>query len=134
MRRDDWPERLAVYVDGKQRAPFAWGKHDCCTFAAGAVHAMTGKHHMAEFRGKYKDEGTAQAALQSIGKGSLYHTLRGKFGNPIKPAMAQRGDLMMADVEGTPALLICLGQVSVGPGPDGLVRLPTLSCNRGWRI
>ena len=139
QRYDDWPERLNAYLEKVGRRPFKWGTHDCCTFAAGAVKAMTGRNHMAEFRGTYRSEAEAAEALKAIGKGSLYATIRSKFGNPVKPALAKRGDLMMADQktvngQGAPVLLICLGEQSAGPGAEGLVFLPTLSCLRGFRV
>lgn len=134
MKKENWFELLLEYAECAAGVPFEWGSHDCCTFAAGAIEAMTGVDPMPEFRGHYNDKEGADEALKTIGKGSLYSTLRGKFGNAIKPAMAQRGDLMMADADGAPALLICMGERSMGPGADGLVYWPTLQCLRGWRI
>lgn len=134
MRRDDWPERLVEYVGQHEAASFSWGRHDCCTFAAGAVEAMTGIRWMEEFTGRYETEDQAVSALRNIGAGDLYRTIRNKFGKPMKPAAAQRGDLMLARMDGAPSLLICVGREAVGPGVGGLVRLPVSDCKFAWRI
>ena len=40
-RLEDWPERLAAYVDAHRDTPFRWGQNDCATFAAGAVEVRS---------------------------------------------------------------------------------------------
>lgn len=129
-------EALMAYVEAVRDRPFEWGKHDCCCFAAGAVEAMTGQNPMAEFLGTYSDQESARAALREIGSGTLYHTLLSKFGRPLHPSRARRGDIAYAVHDG-PTLGICLGQdcafVGQEGGREGLVMLPTLNIKRIFR-
>lgn len=129
-RRPDWPRRLNAYVNSVQRRPFRFGKFDCCIFAAGAVKAMTGTDPMREFRGTYKSEREAMQALRDHGSGSLYHTLRSKFGNPVPGAHGRRGDV--AYHEG--ACGIVLGRFALFIGQEGLAMVPISQLDRAFRV
>jgi len=138
MRYRDWEGRLADYLRGCRAARFAWGAMDCCTFAAGAVRAMTGEDAMAEFRGHYRTARGSARALRRIGAGTLEATLDAKF-TAVPPALARRGDIVMADDgQGGGALGIVLGGHATGIGAqgdhEGLVRLDRASWLRGWRV
>ncbi len=94
-RLPDWPVRLNEYIVKAQSEQFDLGTHDCCTFAAGAVEAMTGVDPMADFRGKYDGWKSARKALKKIGQGELYDTLKDKFGKPLRGVYAHKGDVVM---------------------------------------
>jgi hypothetical protein len=64
-RLPDWETRLAAFLEPLRLRAFAWGKHDCCIFTAGAVEAMTGVDAMAEFRGRYSTQIGAKRARRS---------------------------------------------------------------------
>lgn len=91
-RRNDWDQRLAFFLACQAKTLFAWGEHDCCTFAAGAVYAMTGKDPIAEFRGRYSTQRGAVLALKRYGGGDLESTIDAKF-SERKIGFARRGDL-----------------------------------------
>lgn len=55
-RVEDWPERLAAFIEQRRKMPFAWGSNDCALFAADAVCAITGVDLGEPFRGRYDDE------------------------------------------------------------------------------
>ena len=42
QRLPDWRARLGAHIAAHRTRPFAYGEHDCATFAAGAVQAVTG--------------------------------------------------------------------------------------------
>lgn len=134
-RKPDWEARLAAYLEPLRARPFAWGTHDCCTFASGAVEAVTDVDPMPEFRGKYRSAAGASRALRTIGAGDLARTLDAKF-NPVPAPLAQRGDIVMHDG----LLGICLGPVLVAVGRegerDGLVLFDRASWiePRAWRV
>ena len=44
---------LAKYIDECRDKPFAWGSHDCLTFAAGCVYAQTGRATLSDMLGDY---------------------------------------------------------------------------------
>lgn len=134
-RHADWEARLAAYLEPLRARPFEWGAHDCCTFAAGAVEAMTGTDPMPEFRGKYSTALGSDRALRRLGAGSLAATLDGKF-EAVPAPLAQRGDIVM-----TGGLLgICLGPFLLAVGSEGeregLVRIDRGRWieARAWRV
>jgi hypothetical protein len=121
-------------IDAKKETTFKWGSHDCCMFAADVVQAMTGEDWASEFRGKYSTKDGAIEALQTIGKGSLYHTIRGKFGNPKPLAQAKRGWLMGKKTGDWLALGICTGTHTLFAHKKGWNEVKTLECDYAWEI
>jgi hypothetical protein len=134
-RKPNWEVALAAYLEPLRLVPFAWGTHDCCTFAGGAVLAMTGLDPMVEFRGRYSTELGAKRALRRIGRGTLVATLDAKF-EPVPASLAQRGDIVM--VGGL--LAICWGAFAIAVGREddreGLIRIDRAQWHeaRAWRV
>lgn len=126
MRLSDWEARLSAYIAEKRSEPFAWGQHDCCTFSAGAVEAITGTDPMPEFRGKYD---TALGSVRVLGGKTLAEVLDDKF-EPVPIGFAQRGDLAMFDN--------CVGVVAGDYGwfvsEDGLERVKRPLWDKAWRV
>ncbi|MFZ2996292.1 DUF6950 family protein [Sphingobium sp.] len=121
-RLPDWDARLAAYLEPLRTRPFAWGRYDCCLFAAGAVMAMTGVDPMPEFRGRYSTPIGSLRALTRYGAGALDATLDTKF-ERIVANLAQRGDIVMSGA----ALGINFGDFLIAVGSEqareGLVRI-----------
>ncbi len=136
--KDDWPIALAKEVEAAVGRPFLWGEHDCCLFAAKCVEAMTGVDPMAEFRGIYNDQESAMAALQEKGAGTLYDTMKQKFGEPKPASQARRGDVVYGVFKNGPALGICLGAEAVFVGAEGsaqgLVREPLENLAKAFEV
>ncbi|MBM7407050.1 MULTISPECIES: DUF6950 family protein [Sphingomonas] len=134
-RKPDWETRLAAYLEPLRARPFAWGEHDCCTFSAGAVAAMTDVDPMPEFRGRYSTAIGSARALRRFGRGTLAATLDAKF-EAIEPAFAQRGDVVMS----SGLLGICMGAFLVAVGREGdregLIRIERARWvePRAWRV
>ncbi len=132
----DWPTQLAVYLASVKYKPFAWADNDCCTFAAGAVLAITGVDHLAPHRGKYA---TAKGAARMLAKASgLQGWVVQCLGEPLpRPVLAQRGDVVLyetQDVFGPAALGICVGAQLAAPGPDRMVLVPITLATAAWRV
>ena len=51
QRLPDWRARLGAHIAAHRTRPFAYGAHDCATFAAGAVQAVTGSDPAAGLTG-----------------------------------------------------------------------------------
>jgi len=132
MRRLDWPAALNAAIEAARNKPFAWGTHDCCMFAAHAVQEMTGADFAEPFRGRYSDATGALRVLTEAGGPDLIASRA--LGRPIPIGFAQRGDVIMVDIEGRKALAICLGAHAAGPGPDGLVFVPVTQWLKAWRV
>lgn len=108
MRVLGWQRKLSEYVIEAQarykKDGFAWGKFDCCTFAADWVKVCTREDVLSEYRGAYSTEVEAVALLESKA-GSVYQELVARFGEPVHPAKAQRGDIALAQlVPGLPCV------------------------------
>ncbi|EJL77363.1 hypothetical protein PMI15_04685 [Polaromonas sp. CF318] len=135
-RYPDWPRRLTEHLAAVKRTPFIWGQHDCCTFAAGAVIAMTGTDAIAPWRGKYTSQrGAARFIAAAGGLHALTCTV---MGEPMQtPALAGRGDLVMFEMVepyGPQALGICVGAQIAAPGPQGMVLLPISVASAAWKV
>lgn len=136
MRHPDWPTRLAAHLASVKALPFAWVHNDCCTFAAGAVRAITGVDHMAPYRGKYF---TRTGATRMLAKaGGLQSWVNICLGEPLPtPALAGRGDVVLFEMvapHGPQALGICVGAHIAAPGPAGMVLLPITVAVAAWRV
>lgn len=128
-RPADWPLLLAAVIADAERRPFAWGRHDCCTWAADVVLAITMQDPLADLRGRWSTADEAAALLAELG--GLQQAVTDRLGQPMPyPALVQRGDVVMvaADPAATGgmrhALAVCGGHVLLGPGLRGLARVP----------
>jgi hypothetical protein len=131
MRRlEDWPERLAAYLDSRRDAPFQWGETDCATFAAGCVLAVTGESL------DLPAVASADGYLRLLRDHGPLATLVGeRLGDPLpSPAFAQRGDVVLMTLEGRETLGVCIGAEVAGPGPGGMVTMPMSIAAAAWRV
>lgn len=115
----DIPALLALF-GARLRTPFAWGPHDCASFAFDAVQAQTGEDRFL-YRGKYAAAAGAVRILKRIG--GLEGLLDAQF-ERIAPAHAHRGDLALVNMAEGPTIMVVDGPYLVAPGPTGLVRTP----------
>ncbi len=141
VRRDGWEAALRAQVDLARERLFEWGVNDCGLFAADCVLAVTGTDLAAAFRGKYTTAAGNRRALMRLGEGSIEATVTAILGEPIAPALAQRGDAVLfhsfppdAPPEGIDALAVCLGEVAASPGPSGLAYVPMGEWLKAWRV
>lgn len=134
MRRlPDWPERLANLLRTTAILPFAWGRRDCCTFAADAVLAVTGVDPLQGLRGAWADRRSAVQVLRSLG--GLRDAVTQRLGQPMPwPACAWRGDIVLVRQGGKPALAVCAGADCVGPAAQGAVRVPMTQALAAWSV
>lgn len=129
-RYPDWPVRLNEYIIEVEKKEFKLGTHDCCTFTAGAIEAITGEDPMPEFRGHYDDWQSAEDVLDEIGYDNLYKTLIKKFGSPILGVKGQKGDL--AFYEGSCGIV--LGRYAMFLGEGGYMYVLLRHLQRAFRI
>lgn len=129
-RIESWPEALYEHVESKRDVPFSWGTHDCSTFAAGAVEAMTGETVTLPVV-----ESAAAYVAYLAEHGPLADLVTAELGDPLpSPAFAQRGDVVIVDMDGRESLAVCLGVEAIGPSADGLLAVPMTTASAAWRV
>ena len=140
QRRPDWQIRFNDYIAKTQQRKFRMGGFDCCLWVAGGVRAMTGVDAMAEFRKKYSSVAGARAALKKYGKGTLWHTLRSKFGEGIPASRARRGDIAYMPAEKIAGVNIgtrlgfIIGAEAIFLTDGGYHRVPIALVKKAFRI
>lgn len=119
-RYDDWPERLAAFIEARRKRAFSWGQQDCALFAADGIQEMTGVDLAADLRGYKSASGAAKRIKAAGGMRGLAAALPEKH-----PGLAQRGDVVLVDVDGRETFGIVVGNGTwCGPGSEGLVFRP----------
>jgi hypothetical protein len=135
VRYLDWPQRLAETVEAARTRTFEFGSFDCALFAADCVLAITGTDYAAPFRG-YESKTAAYRIITE--HGSLTGLLTSLLGEPIEPAFARRGDVVLAEIpvvdgEGE-SVGVCLGVSCAFPKDTGLVLHSRAVAKLAWRI
>lgn len=134
-RYEDWPARLLAAVKAAEKKPFAWGEHDCALMVADCVLAETGFDFAKEFRGRYSTALGAAKALRSNGAAGLADYVTRVLGDPVVPALAQRGDVVMFETaEGHEALAVVVGLDAAAAGPEGITWVPLAQWKKAWRV
>lgn len=134
-RHPQWALRLARLFESRWGAPLAWGRHDCCLFAADAVQACTGHDPAADLRGTYHTEQAARRLL--VTAGGLAQLATDRAGPPIPASYAAPGDIgLLPRGPASPAgaaLVVCAGGHWLGVGLMGLVSHHASSVQDAWR-
>jgi Domain of unknown function (DUF6950) len=133
-RLPDWQARLAAHFARGRRGPFAYGSHDCATFAAGAIEAVTGQNPLQELGLRYTTLRDGLRGLSRAGYLEPVAFVRGTYPE-IAPALARVGDLAVLDTPEGPALGVVAGAVVLAPRvPSGLASRPLTSAVTAFRI
>lgn len=129
-----WERRLAEAIEAARDRPFAWGRHDCTTFAFDLRRALTGGGDIAAlWRGRYTTARGAVRVMRRLGWASLEAAGRDLLGAPLASVpLARRGDLVLADTGF--GFGVCLGARAAGIAPAGLTLVPITACALAWRV
>jgi hypothetical protein len=128
-----WRNRLKSYASASAREPFAYGRHDCALFAAGAVEAMTGHDPAADWRGRYTTLLGGLRVIRKSGHDDHIAAAAAWFAE-IPPAKAQVGDLAVVAGDDGPALGVVAGPHVWVLRPDGLGTVPLTMAERAFRV
>lgn len=135
MRLDGWESRLHAVIEEARARPYELGTWDCFRMALRTVEALTGLDHWPQFEGRYR---TRRQAVALIAKyGSSFEAAFDAFFHEtsVGVRLASRGDIVALQTsDGEKHLGICLGVESVFLAPEGLIRIPTLTCLCAWKI
>ena len=123
-RLPDWRGRLGAYLAAARARPFCYGTHDCATFAAGAVGAVSGIDPIAALGIRYTTLACGRRALRARGYPDHVAVVHERFA-AIPMAFARLGDLAVLDTNRGPALAVVGGAELLAPAPErGLVAIP----------
>lgn len=129
MRLATWEENLATAMEAALQQPFRWGEHDCATFAALCVLAVTGRDLAPKFRGFYRTQRQAGTMLDMFG--GFERALNAWF-EPVPQRAACIGDLGLTAVGG---LCVHAGPNRwVAPAHRGLAVERTANIVKSWRV
>jgi hypothetical protein len=129
LRAQDWPVRLAQAIEDARTRPFAWGEHDCASWAF-TVAAALRDEPTPEWAGTYTDEASAMRKLARA-KVKLENLGTAILGEPLaSPLLAWRGDVVFA----AGAYGISIGAHIVQIGKDGLTMKPITDAEKAWRV
>ncbi|WP_156811430.1 DUF6950 family protein [Cupriavidus sp. USMAHM13] len=131
-RFNDWPSRLAAFIEARRDRAFARGSSDCCMFVADAVLEMTGVDHAVRWRGAYSSDKSALRLLRDYGGVAGFARLT--LGEPVAAMQAGRGDIVLIDAPEGEALALCLGSAIAVQARNGLVFLPMSAAKAAWKI
>lgn len=147
-RKPHWEESFSIYIANAREQRFKWGENDCAVFAAGAIKAVTGTDLLPGFVGQYGNVREAVKWLRANGYESFQHAVSDRLGEPVHPAKAGRGDIVMRRVGNANVLGVCVGKHCWFLGDEviayteelepitqpSLVPWPTLLCDIAWKI
>ena len=132
-RVENWPALLANFVEQHRHTPFAWREWDCCSMAAAWVQCCTGVDVFGACSIKYAP--TMRSALRkTIKADGLKPLVDAALGASVAPAFAQRGDIVLLDLDGRESLAVCLGAVAAGAGVAGMEFVGQGAWTCAWRI
>lgn len=130
-RLENWPERLAEFIEARREASFEWGVNDCCLFAADAVLEITGVD-LADREARYSTEEEAEALLEA--RGGLVGLLAATGLRECAVPLAQRGDVVLMADDNLRGLGVVLGPYVAHPTLRGLAFIPRGACVRAWAV
>ena len=133
-RLEHWERLLAEAIDTARSKPFAWGLHDCPTFAFETRMALTGGEDVAAlWRGKYTTHLGGLRVMRRLGWPSLEAMGHALLGVPRDtPLLAQRGDIVLTDTG--LGFGVVIGATAVGLAPEGLRFAALTSCRLAWAV
>lgn len=135
MRIEGWEGRLWKVLEAAQARPYELGVHDCFRVACEVIEALTGRDDLwARFSG-YRTREEARAYIARYGS-SFERCFDHVFGVEAQNIrLARRGDIVaLQTADGEKHLAVCLGVEAACLGPEGLLRVPTLTCLCAWRV
>lgn len=126
-RPEDWPRRLATYLARHAEKPFAWGRHDCGTFAAGWLVELGYADPVAGLAW-HSPLGAARLMRAAGGYAGLLDRLLSPLGCArIEPRAAGRGDIVLMPFGGREVVGIVTGAPALCLTRRGYAPLPYLA-------
>ena len=131
-RVEGWERLLWEAVEDARATPFAWGTHDCATWAFDVRQLLTGEDAAKAWRGRYRTAKGAARVLRQVLKADSHASAASEIlGPPLAtPLMAQRGDIVLR----SEAFGVCVGTECAYLAPEGLTFRPITETDLAWRV
>jgi len=135
-RRENWEIGLAEEIEAAKARPWAWGEHDCASFAARCVAAQAGGGDAFALPA-WESEVSARRALRALGAEDLGAAMD-RLAPRLPLPFAGRGDVatVAADPGATGPLALAViegGGLWIAAEPAGLLRLPLSAAVAAWK-
>jgi uncharacterized protein DUF6950 len=135
MKRSDWQKRFWGVINSSRGIPFAWGTHDCVTFAAKCVEAQIDDEYL--FKRISEEFGTWSSAREAsrAHRDLLNSCVCRMLGEHVAWTLLSMGDIAFAiDDRGMEFVCVHDGFQFVAPDASGLQKIPFGYIRHGWRI
>lgn len=143
-RVPEWPEILSEKVDEAAHKPFKRGHHDCCTWVAEVVKAISGTSIGEDLLGEYDTLTEAKRLLREYEEKSDKDGVEAAFEIGMKEngfeeienlSFTKRGDVVLVETDEGTSPAVCIGQDVALVSRHGGLRIRSLDdAFRGWRI
>lgn len=131
MRLHGWQESLDAEFRAANGAPFRWGTHDCCQFAARCASVITGEDFLRHFV-KYTCASEALGIMWALG--GMKGLLDFAFGESKPVSFATTGDIVLIDMGRGEQPAVCAGLNCFAPGACAIVTRPTRLAIAAWTV
>jgi hypothetical protein len=131
-RLPTWQTQFALLCIERRARAFAWGHHDCCLWAADAVHALTGQDFAADLRGTYATAAEASRVLKKLG--GVRGIATAALGASVAPAFAAVGDVVLMQQDGRELLAVCNGLEALCACDAGLAPVGMEQALAVWKV
>jgi len=134
VRSAGWQDRFWAVIAEAREQPFAWGTHDCVTFAAKCVAAVTGEDTLGKVTGRFGTWSDARAAVRAYGS-DLGAAVDEFLGPRVPWTQISIADIAIAlDDHGKQLLVVHDGVQLICPDHVGLRSIPFRCALGGWKI
>lgn len=132
-RKTGWDVALYDITVAAMARPHEWGVHDCITFGADCVLAMTGEDLIADLRGSYDSALSAAKIVKTAGFDSLREMIAARLPE-IDVMQARRGDVVLCDGPAGEFLGVVTGHMCIGPSQAGLQHVSLAQAFCAFRV
>lgn len=129
QRIENWPTRLDAAITAARAKAFDWKTNHCGIFVADCVEAVTGVRIHAGIAKQYPTK-RAVTAARALRQAACTHLDTVE----IAPGFAQRGDVVLVEVDGVQAMGVCVGRQAACLAPDGLALVDMGAALCAWRV
>lgn len=123
---------LHRYIAGARATPFAYGTHDCATFAAGWVLARTGRDVTGGLAGRYTTLRGGLRVARAAGFANQVEIAASVL--PPREGLPRTGDVVEVAAPEGPALGICSGEAVHLLTHDGVTAYPAGRAVRAFKV